>query len=135
MKYVAFWMRVFIEDWHGEIPLRIHSWELGADGAPMWHPDFARWIEKEDFEGGPRGDKKRNSDQRIRTTRAFRKLRKTAPREFDVLYCLVAHRMRLNEVADALTTRAIRIGKPERYTSTGVLILTVSAVEKVAGWW
>jgi hypothetical protein len=134
MTHVAFWMRVFIEDWHGEIPLRIHSWELGDDGAPMWHPDFARWIEKEDFEGGPR-NKKRNSDQRIRTTRAFRKLRKTAPREFDVLYCLVVHRMRLTEVADALTTRAIRIGKPERYTPSGVLILTVSAVEKVAGWW
>ena len=136
MKHVAFWLRVFMEEWHGEVPLKIHSWELGRDGAPQWHPDFARWIEREDeAEERRRNREHRQTDARIRTTRAFRKLRKTAPREFDVLYCLVVHRMRLNEIAESMTARAIRLGKPERYTPTSVLILTVSAVEKVAGWW
>lgn len=136
MKQVAFWLRVFMEDWHGEAPLRIHHRDTAKDGSPDWHPDFARWIELEEFEGRQRAkNPARVRDQRIRTTRAFRKLRKRAPREFDVLYCLVVHRMTLLDVSQALTERAVRLNKPERYTPSGVLVLTVSAVDKMMGWW
>lgn len=135
MKEVAFWLRVFIEDWHGEAPMRLHGRDTARDGSPEWHPDFSRWVEREDFEGNRKMNPKRVRDQRIRTTRAFRKLRKKAPREFDVLYCIVVHRMTLQELSEAMNVRAIRINKPERYSPTSVLILTVSAVDKMMGWW
>lgn len=135
LKEIAFWLRVFIEDWHGEVPLRIHGRDTGHDGAPGWHYEFENWIEREEFEGNREGVRKRQRDQRIRTTRAFRKLRKKAPREFDVLYSIVVHQMSITELSVAMTERAIRLDKPERYTPAAILILTVSAVDKMIGWW
>lgn len=134
MKEVAFWLLCFMEGWHGETPLRIHSRNVGDDGAPDWHPDFARWIEREEWEGGKKM-RRRQSDQRIKTTRAFRRLRTKAPREFDVVYSIVVHRSTMQELATAMTARAIRLGKPERYTPGGILVLTVSGVDKMIGWW
>lgn len=124
-----------MEDWHGEVPIKIHGADTALDGSPQWHPDFSNWIEREEFEGNPEAPRKRQHDQRIRTTRAFRKLRKKAPREFDVLYSIVVHRLSLEDLAEAMTERAIRLNKPERYTPAGILILTVSAVDKMIGWW
>src|SRR5216117_3719760 len=95
IKAIEFWLWFFIEDYHGEAPLRLHLIdEYEEDGTPKWSPDFMNWIEMEEFEGA-RGRKsyRRARDQRIRTTRAFRKLRLKAPREFDVLFAFVVHQV------------------------------------------
>lgn len=137
IKAIEFWLRVFVEDYHGEAPLRLHLIdEYESDGTPKWSPDFTNWVELEEFEGA-RGRKhdKRTRDQRIRTTRAFRKLRVKAPREFDVLYAFVVHQISIPELAVSMSLRAERLGKPERYTQSMILMLIVSAVDKMSGWW
>lgn len=127
-RQAELWVMVFQSDWHGEIPTKLHTSQLAEDGAPQLAPEFARYL----FSGEPN---RRNPDDRLRTTRAFRRLRRKAPREFDVLYLRVAHRMSLEKIADELTARAIRIGKPERYDLDAVKLLQLSALDKVIKWW
>jgi hypothetical protein len=139
----AQWLAFFSDEWEEETPTQIHQRQFDDGGAPQWHPEFAAWLD---------GTKKRD-ERRLRTTRAFRKLRRKAPREFDVLYCICKHKMttpssihyeddenewlnrRLDAVAKALTERAIKIGAPERYNRDGVTVLMLSGLDKVKGWW
>ena len=44
LRETAKWMVDFREYWHDELPQQIHSAELGEDGTPQWHPEFARWL-------------------------------------------------------------------------------------------
>jgi hypothetical protein len=41
----------------------------------------------------------------------------------------------LNGTADFLTTRAVRLDKPERYDRTAVIILAVSGVDKLRSYY
>lgn len=127
-KQALLWVEVFKQDWHGEIPTKLHVAQLGDDGAPQFSPEFDRYL----FAGDP---KRRNPDDRLRTTRAFRRLRRKAPREFDVLYMMVAHRMGIPKIASELTARAIRLEKPERYSESDIKILLLSGLDKVIKWW
>lgn len=141
LRYTASWIREFSLDFHRETPLKLHSSATDDGGGPSFHPDFIRYIDrpcrKEDCYDlrCKHGQNPRNPDSRLRTTRAFRKLRRQAPREFDVLYLICAHQMTLKDVSKALTDRAIRIGKPERYDEGGVLVLAVLGVDKLVKWW
>jgi hypothetical protein len=126
--------------WREETPLRIHSDAIDAGGAPAWHPEFERWIDRGHEEKGrdSRGRslrEPRNPDQRLRTTRAFRKLRRKNVREFEVLYRTVVMHHTLEETAEWLNVRAERNGKADRYTTTEVQILLWSAVDKALRWW
>ena len=127
-KQAELWLKVFTADWHGEVPLKLHQRELALDGTPSLSPEFARFLYS-----GERGPQ--NPDDRLRTTRAFRRLRRRAPREFDVLYMLVAHRRTPSDVARELTSRAIRLEKPERYGIPEIQVLAVSGLDKVIKWW
>jgi hypothetical protein len=140
LQQTAQWLQFFADEWMDEIPLRIHAG--GVDdghglGGRAFHADFIRWL-------GPictcpachqQERRGRNSDSKTRTTKAFRKLRKVAPREFDVLYSLCVLRNSLNGTADFLTTRAVRLDKPERYDRTAVIILAVSGVDKLRSYY
>ena len=77
----------------------------------------------------------RNPESRLRATRAFRKLRRTAPREFDALYLYCINRYDVPQVAKALTERAIRLGHPERYDGVAVFLLMLSGIDKVIKSW
>lgn len=127
--------------WREETPTRIHSREVDAGGAPDWHPEFARWIDRGAEEGGKdrHGRQIRpritNPDLRLRTTRAFRKLRRKNAREYEVLYRTVVKRHTITETMDWLNERAIRNDKPERYSELEVQILLWSAVDKALRWW
>lgn len=139
----AAWLSFFSDEWEEEIPLRIHQSGYDDGGMPQWHPEFAAWLD---------GTKKRD-ELRLRTTRAFRKLRKKAPREFDVLYCICKHKMsapmsivyvdqphqwmyrRIDAVAVALNERAIRLKVADRYNREAVMVLTLSGLDKVKAWW
>lgn len=130
------WLEIMRAEWHGEIPIKIHEGftTLDRGGTPRWTAPFARWL------GAPPSSDhvtKDGDEHRLRTTRAMRKLRQArgCQREFDVLYLLVAKRMDYRQVSAALTERAMRHDKPERYDETGVRILAISGLHKLAAWW
>ena len=146
------WLTQWAEDYRGEIPTRIHTsthgqgYGLGA--APPFAPEFEAYIGRlnckqpncrhcrEDLpvylEGAEYRAKHNNA--RTRVTRAFRKLRRAAPIEFDVLYLAVMHGLSVSEIADKLTQRAINGGHVERYDVSAVTVLTVSGVDKISAW-
>lgn len=148
------WLRTFALAWHSEVPIRIHQKENENGGAPEFHPDFISWLERPcqgrawcSQPSCPQPGRHhchdlscthgldRIVDARHRTHRAFRKLRRSAPREFDAVYLLCAKGLSFEEVAAAMTDRAVRLDKPERYSATGVFILAVSAVDKLSKWY
>lgn len=136
IKGFNMWLKFFRELWWEETPVRIHQREIDPGGAPQWHPEFAKWLFTEP-QRGTGYQKQSETDQRLRTTRAFRKLRRKAPREFDVLYLMVARKppLGLRAVAEKLNERAERNGKEDRYDEQGVLMLAISGLDKMMRWW
>lgn len=154
IEETSHWIAEFREDWGMEAPTRIHAY--GTDdghglGGPPFHPEFSNWLGQICFCGRranpDTGEKacpslelqirgrRQNSESRQRTTRAFRKLRKVAPREFDALYLMCALRASFWTTLTALNERAERLDKPERYSPDDLMILIVSGVDKVRAWW
>jgi hypothetical protein len=125
----------FRDYWQDEIPSQIHSGDISDDGAPQWHPDFQRWLGVDYY--GPRSDRRwsENPEPRVRTTRAFRKLRKKAVREFEVCYRIIVLGEPIEETRQWLNDRAIRNGKTDRYGMQETLLLLVSGVQKMRAWW
>ena len=165
LKDTAKWLAYFRHDWDMEVPLKLHAYGVddghGLGGPPL-SPEFERYLGPICFcgrkpvcapgcrtgRGGqhlPTCDrgcpsefvvkKTRNHDARLRTTRAFRKLRKVAPREFDALYLMCALGSSFEATRDALNQRAIRLDKPERYSPADLTLLIVSGVDKVRHYW
>lgn len=138
-------------DYNGEIPRRIHAshhgQHYGLGSAPPFAPEFTRYMDRllcdrpncktcrEDIPVYIEGAqyKEKHNDERTRVTRAFRKLRRAAPLEFDVLY-LAVRGSTVAEIAAKLTARAIKNDKPERYDITAVTLLAIVGVDKVEGW-
>lgn len=132
LRWTARRMNDYAAYWNEEIPLRLHSRETDDGGAPQWHPDFARWLFRSDVSD----DKwRRNPEYRVRTTRAFRKLREKFPREYEVLYRTAILGISLNDTAQWMTYRAMRNHKPERYTPNDLLLFLFVATEKIDSWW
>lgn len=150
----ATWIRQFSLAWHSETPQTINTSQFEGDGL-QFSPEFIGWIERPcdgrawcsnpKCEIEPRKHHchdlscshgmRRYNDPRHRTHRAFRRLRRAAPREFDAMYLLCAQGMSFGDVARAMTERAIRINKPERYSEGSVLVLAISAVDKLSRWY
>jgi hypothetical protein len=141
LEHTAFLIREFSREWHREVPEKIHSGQIDEGGNPAFHPDFIAYVDrpchrKDCFNAGcNHGMRSVHPDSRVRVTRAFRRLRVEAPREFDALYLIARHNYTLSDVARRLTDRAIALGHPQRYDETGAMLLTVSAAHKVEQWW
>ena len=139
IEHASRFLRDLATSWHEEVPIQIHSGAIDAGGAPEFHPAFQSFIERDCRKPGcydlhcRHGQDRPNP--RKKAHKALGKLRRVAPREFDALYLLVAHSMTFDDVAAALTERSIRLDKPERYDESDVLVLVVSAIDKVQGWW
>ena len=144
----AFWLNTLGEDWRGDIPLRLHEGGLAQQGAaPPFSSEFIRYVGYLECSIPECGECKveraktrnaqgwRNPESRLRATRAFRKLRKIAPREFDALYLYCISRYTVSEIAKALTERAVRLGHPERYDRSAVFLLMLSGIDKVIHFW
>jgi len=147
-RFLGEWGR----DYRGEIPTRIHATSHGAHfglgSAPPFAPEFVRYIGKlncknpsckkcrEDLPIYLEGEEYRakHRDERTRVTRAFRKLRRAAPLEFDVLYLAVMHGLTVEDIAEKLTARAIAGGHEERYDVAAITILAIAGVDKAAAW-
>jgi hypothetical protein len=142
LRQTQFWLRYFAEEWVSEVPLRIHTRSTDAGhglGGPAFHHDFIVWLGQICFcpacIAGEKRRQRRNPDARLKTTKAFRRLRKQAPREFDALYLLVILHVPVEEIAERFNRDAERLGRPERYDTDGVVTLIVLGVEKVRSWW
>ena len=133
LRLITFWVNEWGRMWRVESPQRLHSRSIDAGGAPEWHPEFARYLTREDREDHRQVH--HNPDQRLRTTRAFRKLRNVNAREFEVLYRTSVKRLPLEETTTWLNERARRAGKPEHYTLADTQVLLLSAVHKVLQTW
>lgn len=118
--------------WNDELPIRIHNRETSDGGTPEWHPDFARWLTRADkFD-----DRKwsENPEPRVKTTRAFRKLRQRSPREYEVVYRTAILKIPFGETVNWLNERAIKNGHADRYDVDSALMLLICGVDKIATW-
>ena len=153
IRNAKFWLSRIFADYNNEIPRRIHSrdhgQQYGLGLAPPFAPEFISYIGRlnckdphckscrEDIPVYIEAEeyKKKHSNQRTRVTRAFRKLRRAAPIEFDVLYMAVIRGKTGVEIADALNERAIAGGHPERYDLQAVAVLAVLGTDKISAWY
>lgn len=135
LAFTAKWMVDFRDYWHDEMPIKIHNGALGEGGSPEWHPDFSRWLSI-DYRG-KRCDQRwaDNPEPRVRTTRAFRKLRKKSVREFEVCYRIIVLGEQIKDTTAWLNERAIRNDKDDRYGTLETMLLLIGGVDKLAAYW
>ena len=137
MRQAAWWATWLAQDWRGEYPLKIHSSELSLDGSLEWHPDFARWMARTAGKGP------RNNDQRLRTTKVMRRLRRHSVREYEVLYRILIQGERFTQVTVWLNERAARNNidyPPHRkngphYLERDTVALFVAGVDYARTFW
>jgi hypothetical protein len=137
MRTTAHWASWFAADWKQEMPLRIHSGEIAADGSPEWHPDFAKWLTRSER---PR---RRNDDQRLRTTRVMRRLRRVAIREFECCYRILVLGEKLEDTTRWLNERAQRNAIPypshrpngPHYIKKDALALLIAGIDYAREHW
>jgi hypothetical protein len=155
MTWTASWINLLAAEWKSEIPLAMHKMGergLGPDGNPQWTAEFEFWLtgrkreddRPDDYEERTIHDNRgpyHNSPARIRTTRAFRKLRRHSNAEYIVAYrlCVLDHSPddfegSLKRTARWLNERAVRKGTGEEYTLDGVALLAYAAVDKLGRW-
>jgi hypothetical protein len=147
VRSMAFWLRSLREDWRGETPMRIHEGghdaAYGLGSAPPFAPEFIAYVGRLECKMPDCSECRksrlrfpaRNPESRQRTSRAFRKLRAYAPREYDALQLVCRQGLTINQTAVRLTDQAHEKGKAEEYTSQGVSLLVISGLDKVMSWW
>lgn len=147
LKSMAFWLRSLRDDWNGETPTRIHegghdsAWGLGS--APPFAPEFIAYVGRLECKVPDCLECRkarmhvptRNPESRQRTTRAFRKLRTYAPREYDALQLVCIAGLTIDQAAARFNEQAESKGKPDRYTPQGITLLVVSGLDKVMTWY
>ena len=147
-EFLGRWGQMYREEIPSKIHKQQHGQHYGLGASPPFADEFVRYIGRltckrenckpcrEDLPVYLEAEeyKAKHSDERTRITRAFRKLRRAAPLEFDVLYMAVMHGQTVAQIAESLTARAERLGHEDRYDTTGVTILAAAGVDKVAAW-
>lgn len=146
------WLTQFARDWVGETPIRIHKREYNGLG-PSFSDEFVGYIGEltcnvadcvicierrkapKQMIASEEYKRAHRSQSRTRTTKAFRKLRRIAPLEFDVLRMIVMQGLTMEQVAQRLTDRASARGFDEIYDTAAVAILAVSGTSKLSDWY
>lgn len=137
MRKTAYWAAYFARDWKADFPLKIHSSSIAPDGSPDWHPDFERWLTSE----RPRQLRHPNPQQRLRTTNVMRRLRKTAVREYEVLYRVLVLNEPIEETTKWLNERAVRnnvplpAGRDRHYTKKDTLAILIAGIDFARDHW
>lgn len=135
MQQTAHWASYFASDWRQDTPIAIHSGEISADGSPQWHPDFVRWINRDEKPF------RRNGTERLRTTKVMRRLRRASVREYEVLYRVLVLGERLEDTTKWLNERASRNaiplppGRIVHYTHKDTLALIVCGIDYARHFW
>jgi hypothetical protein len=140
LKSTGYWLARLSADYRGEIPQKIHNGDIATDGAPQWHPDFARWLTAREVISTPRPEYP-TPENRLRTTRALRRLRKEAIREFEVVYRVMVLGERVEDTTRWLNQRAARnavplpSGQSVHYRTKDTVAIIISGVDKMKEWW
>jgi hypothetical protein len=137
MRDTAHWAAYFAADWKQEVPDRIHSAQIGDDGTPRWHPDFEKWLTND------RVHRRKNDEQRLRTTKVMRRLRQVAVREYEVAYRILVLGERISDTTKWLNERASRNNIPfpghrpdgPHYIEKDALALLVCAIAFAKEQW
>jgi hypothetical protein len=137
MKDTAVWANYFASDWKQDLPQQIHTTQIGDDGTPMWHPDFERWLTSDHL------SKRRNDQQRLRTTRVMRRLRKASVREYEVAFRILVLGERIVDTTVWLNERAERNAIPfpdhrpqgPHYIEKDALALLVCGLAFAKAYW
>lgn len=91
------WGQFLTDEWRQDFPTQIQSNStLSSDGTPEWVTAFRRWLTNAPDE------------ERHRTTAVMRRLRRVAPREYEVLYRTMILGEPLEETTLWLNDRALR---------------------------
>ena len=136
----GYWLGRFAADYNVETPQQIHSGEIAQDGSPQWHPDFFRWITARTVIDTPQPEVK-TPEQRLRTTRALRRLRKEAVREYEVVYRTMVLGDSIEDTTAWLNERAIRNaiplprGRDVHYRRKDTIAIVISGIDKMRDWW
>jgi hypothetical protein len=149
-EQMKFWLAQFRADWRGEVPIKLHEGHGGLGAAPAFTHAFNDYIGRLTCQSPHchecrcknatcdrcydrrKREQTPNTLHRSRTTRAFRKLRKVAPREFDVLYLICQQGLSLAETRNRLNERSIQKGKVgEEIDIAGVFVLAMVGTEKL----
>lgn len=119
-----------------EAPLRIHSRDVDAGGAPEWHPAFERWIDAEWHED-PRPARFRESNHRMhpaRMKRALRQLRRLDAKAHEAINLMAVHGYSWAAAREKMNEDNLRRGDPP-YSEVDFLCLTISGTSLfLAGW-
>lgn len=147
-KQYAYWLSEYRQDWRGEVPIRLHeAGSYGLGSAPPFTTGFNGYIgfiecEQPDCrrcraqrESQSRRKHFRHDDARYRTSKAFRKLRRVAPREFDALYMFCMLGFSPADIVKSMNEEMVRKGREERFSRDSIALLLYSGVDKVMGWW
>jgi hypothetical protein len=142
--------RYFSLELAGEAPMRLHSRSNSFGAAPDFTSEFSSYLDQSIYEARhakrDRGQLDLQDDPRRRVTKAFRKLRRKAPREFDVLHrmCVidqVGRNLRpddsdgLQRDFEASMRRVVlRDTEGNRISEENVLILVVSGIRQLVLW-
>lgn len=144
------WLSNLGAEWKAEVPRRLHESShnnhYGLGFSPPFAPEFIGYIGhlkcaqvgcrecQEEHQKTPLVNR-HHTESRTRTTKAFRKLRKAAPVEFDVLFMAVMHNQTVTSITAKLNERAKSRGIEDRYTQEDVAILALSGYDKLKMWW
>jgi len=140
LESTGYWLGRFAADYRAESPSRIHNREIADDGSPQWHPDFLRWLTAREVIDTPRPDVP-TPEQRLRTTRAMRRLRKEAVREYEVIYRVMVLGEPIEETTVWLNDRAKRraialpTGRTVHYRTKDTVAIVVSGIDKLRIYW
>ena len=93
------WGNYIGEEWVQEYPTQLHESMRAPDGTPQWSADFARWLSDSPSDDG-----------RDRAKQVMRKLRRVAPRAFEVCYQALILGKSFREITAWLNERAVRNG-------------------------
>lgn len=141
-------------DWRGEVPLRLHEsgfgQSYGLGSSPPFSPEFIGYIGHIECKNdhclecrpGNRRPKvfmdgdgnRKTTNPRTRTTKAFRKLRRASPIEFDVLYLAVMHGLTVEQITARLNDWSTTKGYDSIYTDESVSVIALCGLDKLQKW-
>ena len=131
IKEAAHWGTFLGAEWIRDFPERMHDAGLVDDGTPQrWSADLSKWL-----------DGARDEGNRGRTTRVMRKLRRVAPREYEVMYQAMVLGHDFNAITEWLNSRAIRNriplpeGRDVHYRLKDAVALFIAGVDYARAHW
>lgn len=138
----VWWLSRFRDEFLGDIPNKIHAGhdDLSEDGTPEWHVTFARWMSARVVIDQPRPEV-RTETNRLRTTKALRKLRQVAVREYEVVYRIMVLKDSIENTTIWLNDRAERNniplpeGRSVHYSNKDTSCILFSGIDKMRDWW